>query len=145
MDPKQRYIPNDAQVAGKVLDGEAIIINLSNGVYYSLAKVGGVIWEEIMRGASVEEIVSAITADYTVSPEQAWRDFEILAAELWREDLILAANQERAPRATQAHLAAEKKNYEPPTLNIYRDMNDLLALDPPMPGLQDVPWKDADE
>ena len=31
--------------------------------------------------------------------------------------------------------------YEPPQLNIYRDMGDLLALDPPVPGLGD-PWMD---
>lgn len=27
-------------------------------------------------------------------------------------------------------------------LNIYRDMGDHLALDPPVPGLGDTPWKD---
>ena len=35
--------------------------------------------------------------------------------------------------------------YEAPTLNIYRDMGDLLALDPPMPGLADMAWKDPEE
>ena len=39
----------------------------------------------------------------------------------------------------------EKAPYEIPKLNIYRDMGDLLALDPPVPGLGDTPWKDPDE
>ena len=30
-------------------------------------------------------------------------------------------------------------------LNIHRDMADLLALDPPMPSLEDIAWKDPDD
>ena len=30
-------------------------------------------------------------------------------------------------------------------MNIYRDMGDLLALDPPTPGLGDTPWKDPED
>jgi len=36
---------------------------------------------------------------------------------------------------------AGKLPYEPPRLSVYRDMGDLLALDPPAPGLTDIPWK----
>jgi hypothetical protein len=35
----------------------------------------------------------------------------------------------------------QKLPYEAPVLNIYRDMGDLLALDPPTPGLYDIAWK----
>ena len=34
--------------------------------------------------------------------------------------------------------------YTVPVLNSYKDMSELLALDPPMPGLEQVPWKDSD-
>jgi hypothetical protein len=39
----------------------------------------------------------------------------------------------------------DKLPYELPKLNIYRDMGDLLALDPPVPGLGDTPWKEPEE
>jgi len=39
----------------------------------------------------------------------------------------------------------EKVPYEIPKINIYRDLGDLLALDPPVPGLGDTPWKESDE
>ena len=39
----------------------------------------------------------------------------------------------------------EKASYDIPKLNIYRDMGDLLALDPPVPGLGDTPWKEPEE
>ena len=34
--------------------------------------------------------------------------------------------------------------YTPPVLEVYTDMSDLLALDPPMPGLADIPWRGPD-
>jgi hypothetical protein len=41
--------PHTEEVAAKGIDGEAILINLSNGIYYSLDNVGGLIWELIDR------------------------------------------------------------------------------------------------
>jgi hypothetical protein len=35
-----------------------------------------------------------------------------------------------------------KLRYGSPELHIYRDMGDLLALDPPVPGLEPIPWDD---
>ena len=40
--------------------------------------------------------------------------------------------------------ATEKLPYEAPVLQVYRDMEDLLALDPPIPG-QEAAWSDAEE
>ena len=40
---KHRMQPNKEEVAAKVMDGEAILINLSNGIYYSMDKVGAVV------------------------------------------------------------------------------------------------------
>ena len=53
--------PNGEEVAAKVMDGEAILINLSNGMYYSMDKVGGFIWELIEGGYSIQQVVVAIT------------------------------------------------------------------------------------
>ena len=41
---QSRLKPNEEEVAAKVLDGEAILINLSNGAYYSTDKRGAFIW-----------------------------------------------------------------------------------------------------
>jgi hypothetical protein len=37
----QHVRPNSEEVAAKVMDGEAILINLSNGIYYRMVKWGG--------------------------------------------------------------------------------------------------------
>lgn len=139
----QRLQPRSADVASKVMDGEAIIIDLSTGVYYSLDRAGGLVWDQVVATRSVGEIVAAVTSHYDVSATRAQADVERLLGELLHEDLIvpldggaIAVSGTIAPREARAA-------YEPPALNIYRDMGDLLALDPPTPGL-DTPWNDPD-
>ena len=52
-----RLQPRDEEVAAKVIEGEAILINLANGVYYSMEKVGGLIWEMIEGRHTLREMV----------------------------------------------------------------------------------------
>ncbi len=140
---QNRLRPNEKEVAAKVLDGEAVIINLSNGIYYSMDKVGGFIWEMIAGGHSLGETVAAIIAHYDVSPQQAQADVERLAAELIQENLVIVADHSPQAFKSQDTPPQERLPYESPTLNVYRDMGDLLALDPPMPMLEEIPWKES--
>jgi hypothetical protein len=140
---QRRFRLNDAEVTAQVLDGEAIIINLSTGVYYSMDKVGGFLWEMIVEGYSSQEIAAAIVARYHASPEQVQADVEQVVEELIQENLIVSAGTISPPQTPEEKLPQQKDPYESPKLNIYRDMSDLLALDPPMPmpTLTEIPWK----
>jgi hypothetical protein len=144
-DLHQRLRPRGEEVAAKVIDGEAIIINLANGVYYSMDKVGGLIWDLVQAEHNLEEIIVAVTHRYDVSREQVQSDLEQLVDELLRENLVALSENTRPNADTPRVEGQEKLPYETPKLNIYRDMGDLLALDPPTPGLGDIPWKDPEE
>jgi hypothetical protein len=139
--PTGRLCPNDAEVAAKVMDGEAIIINLSNGMYYSMDEVGGLIWEMIAEGHSLQDIVSTIPRRYDVEPDRARGDVERLAGELLRENLVLVSDREEATPAIPPPDRRERLPYATPELQKYRDMGDLLALDPPMPAPREFPWR----
>ena len=142
--PNQRLQPREQDVVAKVMDGEAIIINLQNGIYYSMDKAGGFVWEMIERKHTVEETITAITARYSVSRAQAEKDVEQLLEQLLQENLITpseGAQVDGEPQQDPQNALA----YEVPKLNIYRDMGDLLALDPPTPGLGETPWKSPEE
>ena len=140
---QSRLRPNEAEVAAKVLDGEAIIINLSNGMYYSMDRVGGLIWEMIEGQSTLEETVAEIIARYDVSPQQAQADVQRVADELVQEKLVIVSDQASSARRTREIQGQPRLPYESPRLNIYRDMGDLLALDPPMPSLEEIPWKES--
>ena len=53
---------SEEEVCPEMVEGEAIIMNMSNGVSYSLDGVGGVVWEMITRGYTSEKLTAAISA-----------------------------------------------------------------------------------
>ena len=143
---KSRLRPNVEEVAAKVIDGEAVLINLSNGVYYSMDEVGALIWEMVESKYSLEEMVATICARYDVSTEQTQSDVERLAAELLDENLLSVADETTSKEEIESQgNAPTNAAYASPQLNVYRDMGDLLALDPPTPGLELTPWQDSEE
>lgn len=137
LDPNTRLRPNTNDVAAKVIDGEAIIMNLSNGLYFSMDRVGSAVWELVEAGLNVEEMISILDARYDGAGEAIRGDVHRLVAELLSEELVLVT--EEAPSSATSDRGAADHPYAPPTLIKYDDMADLLALDPPMPGLGTLP------
>src|SRR5262245_15901231 len=115
----QRLQPREQDVVAKVMDGEAIIINLQNGIYYSMDKAGGLVWEMIERKYTIEETITAITRRYSVSRADAQRDVEQLLEKLLEENLVTPS--ESTPVASEPQQDSQNAlPYEVPKLNIYR-------------------------
>ena len=140
------FLPSDPlevnleRAAGDVIDGEAIIINLATGVYYSMQGIGGEIWSMIDGQRSADAMVQAIVAAYDVDADQARDDLHAVLRDLFSEGLIQIAANGSAPTSPAA-AAATKKPYRRPQLQAFRDMQELLALDPPAPGMNQIAWK----
>jgi hypothetical protein len=140
-----RFRPNVEEVAADILDGEAIMINLSTGMYYSMDPAGTAVWSLLAAGRSVEEIGTALTRRFDVAREQADADVRLLLAKLVEENLVRPADREPSGSAdpdTREPAGEPKRPYTAPQLEIYRDVGHLVALDPPMPGLKDLPWQE---
>jgi len=136
-----RFAPNREDVAARVIDGELIAIRLSDGTYYSMEQVGTRAWELIEAGHEVAAVVRTIASDYAVPAERVAGDLRGLLRELLAESLIVPAADE-GTRSAPANASATGP-YAPPRLNIYRDMGNLLALDPPTPGIDDLLFRDG--
>jgi hypothetical protein len=133
-----RLRPNTNDVAAKVIDGEAIIMNLSNGLYFSMDEVGSALWEMVEAGCSLEEMAGALNDRYQVARDTAEADIGKLAEQLVEEGLVIVSEDGGEAVAPPAGADAVGP-YSAPTLTRYDDMADLLALDPPMPGLGALP------
>ena len=133
------YEPHPEHAAGEIIDGEAVVINLATGVYYSLNGVAGEIWRMVADRTSTASMVIALVASYDVERAVAERDLQGVLRQLVDEGLV----RETIAGAAHAHLnrPVTRAPYVPPAVEIYRDMQDLLALDPPSPGLNGVIWK----
>ena len=138
IEPRTRLCPNDEEIAARVIDGEAIIINLATGSYYSITDAGGLIWTSIERRCSVEEIAAQVSEAYDVSLERARADLLELSAELIRCGVVKLSS-EAAAHGDAAVAPSPRLPYATPVLTAYDDMRNLLALDPPTPLFNRVP------
>jgi hypothetical protein len=137
-----RYAPDENEVTAKVLDGEAIIINLLTGVYYSMDGAGALLWQGIEQSAAVGEVVDALAA--RTPADRARIEVEILALveQLLDENMLKPAASPAAPFLLD--VSSLPSAWTTPELVIYRDMAEVLALDPPTPGIFDSLLKDPD-
>lgn len=140
-----RLTPRSEDVAAKVIDGEAIIINLADGSYYSMDAVGAIVWELIERGATLGQVVSSVSSAYEVEEAVARKDIEALCAELLEEDLVSEHDGAEPVEAPAPVRSNGDSSYVAPKLLKYTDMADLLALDPPVPGLAENPWVETSD
>jgi len=130
------------RVVSKVMDGEAVIIDLTSGTYYSLAHAGARAWDLLAAGHPLAVVAAVVARDYDIPVERVTADTQLLVEQLLREGLVSPVDGAPAGDSGGAPVPVEPATgpYEAPVLQIYRDMQDLLALDPPMPGLKDIPW-----
>lgn len=128
------YRLNEPAVIADVIDGEAVIMNLERGSYYGLDQIGADIWQMILAGRTFDEIATTIAQHFDIEHERVASDINALAAQMIEEKLIVPdpAGEERVREPHQITVTV----YATPVLTVYSDMKDLLALDPPMPGLE---------
>jgi hypothetical protein len=71
------------------LDGEAVVLNLKDGVYFGLNPVGSRIWSLLKEAPkSVAELRQAVLAEYDVGYEECDRDLRALLDALREHGLI---------------------------------------------------------
>jgi len=139
MSDSERYTIDEARIVSEIIDGEAVIVNLANGYYYSLDPPAAEIWGWLQSGWSVGEILSAIQDRYDCSgadPEAALR---ALIGTLVADDLV-------TPRMDPGDLpeigpagSAEKRPFRAPSLQRFEDMQGFLLVDP-IHEVDDTGW-----
>lgn len=77
-----------SDVQCSVLDGEAILLNLETGAYFTLNRVGTVAWEFFDGVRTLAQVHSAICERFEVSEDIAKQDLLLLVKHLGQEGLI---------------------------------------------------------
>ncbi len=132
-----RYSVNRAHVVHEIFEDEVLVVNLDSGVYFSLLGASARIWQCILAGASFDDIVQSLGAAYDGEASIITATTLDFIRELGDEKLIVAA-AETGPAALPAAPAA-RKPFEPPRLQKFTDMQELLLLDP-VHDVEDVGW-----
>jgi hypothetical protein len=133
------------QVAAQVMDGEVVVINLSTGSYYTSNTVAGAIWPLIEAGHDIAAMANRLCTHFEVERTRAEEDLSTLLQQLEAEGIIRVATTAPAASPPDAHPIAGRQPYETPFFEVFRDMEQLLALDPPMPDVGEIPWHQSAE
>lgn len=132
----QRFRVNTPTVTHETIDGEAVIINLDSGNYYSLVEVGSFIWGLVEHGASATDVQNLVLQTYEGNASDIDRGVQDLLAQLQQENLILPVDGAGTSDLRQlnpelpANNGHEKPPFNAPLLHKYSDMQELLLLDP---------------
>jgi hypothetical protein len=132
MAPPHAFRANTPHVVHEIIDGEAILVNMQTGRYYSAGEVGAVVWGLIEAGTPVPAIVERVATRYRGTREEIAAGLQPFFAELEREGLIVphdgaGVDANGAPPAGAPSVQAP---FVAPALRTYTDMEDLLLLDP---------------
>lgn len=88
MDLKQRYKIDKDKVTFRIIDNEAVILNLDNGYYYSLNEAGTRIWVYLNKQKALSEILTLLKEEYLATKEQLKNDLMEVIKDLEKEELI---------------------------------------------------------
>jgi hypothetical protein len=120
------------QVIHETVGGETMIVRLDSGNYYSLNSTGGRVWALIEKGASGSQIAAEFAGLYGLDKKIAEAQTDLFLSSLIKEGLIFQNGS--SPDAGAAHkpdgIRRLTGSFEPPLLNKYSDMQELLILDP---------------
>lgn len=112
------------------LDDEVIAINLDTGIYYALVGPAADVWSSFDPPASVVNVAETLARRYRVEAERMTADVEAFARRLEDAGLLVAdADDRRAPPSPLPPLPPGAE-WMIPELEEYRDMADLVLLDP---------------
>ena len=138
----QRFRINTPTVTHETIDGEAVIINLDSGNYYSLVEAGSFIWALVDKGASASEVQDVVQLSYEGDAADIDQGVQQLLAQLQQENLIVPVDGTPGVDLTDltaSHNGQGKPSFKAPALNKFSDMQELLLLDP-IHDVDDTGW-----
>jgi len=130
---------NTPTVSQETIDGEAVIINLETGNYYSLTDAGSAIWGLMLGGHNLDAICSAICEAFEGEQSEIENGVRELFSELEQENLIVATDSVQSDPGARLTANAVRPQFQRPALQKFTDMQELLLLDP-VHDVDDVGW-----
>lgn len=124
------YYVNEASTIHEVIDGEAIMINLDSGNYYTLNDSGAYVWELIRQRRTLDDITRITASRFAQAETATAAHVENFITRLLGEGLILQMDDAVQDNIPAAPAAKPGLVYAPPDVTVFSDMQELLLLDP---------------
>lgn len=122
------YVLNEAKMFTDITDGIAIIINSETGIYYGLNAFATNVYENIVRGASIEDIKEELK---NINPENKTLldNFEAFIKAMAEKEILILSSEDKNETVQIDKNSAKEDNFIL-ELKEYNDAQELLLADP---------------
>lgn len=126
---------NTPNVVGEEFEGEVVAVNLESGTYFSLLGSAADIWRLLSRApATADEVVAGLHESLDCTGVDVAADVQRCLAELTGLDLITTEPDNIPAAAVESDDdeidLTERRPYQPPQVEAFNDLQDILLLDP---------------
>lgn len=129
----QQYQTANTAIVHEFLDDEVIVANLDTGSYYSLRGSAIPIWQLLVAGIELGDIVNALHENYPDLSKDLVNnipiDIQTLLSTLVNHGLLIPRIQANKP-SIKDQVVEYPQPYATALIEIYSEMTDLLMLDP---------------
>ena len=122
------YVLNEAKMFTDITDGIAIIINSETGIYYGLNAFATNVYENIVSGASIEDIKEK---KKNINPDNnaILDNFEAFIKAMAEKEILILSSEDKNETAQIDKNSAKEDNFIL-ELKEYNDAQELLLADP---------------
>lgn len=82
------FITRDESVLAAEIDGEIVLMSVTEGRYFGLNKVGSDIWKRLATPQCFGELCSALLSEYDAAPETISAEVEALLIRMSERQLV---------------------------------------------------------
>jgi hypothetical protein len=125
----ERHRIASPRVVAETIDGEAVVIDLASGTYYSLVGTAAAIWDRVLAGCTTAEVADEGAASFPDSPEVA-DAITVFIGRLAEERLVEPHPQLPVTDELTADPTPWPAEWTAPEIDVFTDMQDLILLDP---------------
>ena len=119
------YAVASKDIVFESFDGEAVVLDLSNGRYFGFSDSGSKVWQALSSGVGTEALIRSAAGTATIDAAA----LETFIAQLVEFGLLAPCNA--APRpSSEDLLAALAASREPLNVSVHDDLADLITVDP---------------
>lgn len=130
------YALNEEKMFADITDGVAIVINSETGIYYGMNALGTAVFENILNGASIENIAQTLKKLPNV-PENIEAKLNNFVQSLLKFELLIETEANDAQASFSENACSE--GFEM-SVNEYNDAQELLLADPIHEVKEETGW-----
>ncbi len=125
-------------VVSEIIEGEAVIMDLRSGHYFSARNTGALVWDWLDKGHSDRQVAQRLAANWHLQEAEADLAVFQFISVLLEKDLVRNSEARETVEANESESNLSMA-FILPAIEEFRDMTNLLLLDP-IHDVAEVGW-----